>query len=356
MQFKVFYGVSLEYEENKWLHKELSKHGQVKVVDVADFWYKLRRWQPHSFLGQLAHVFISWYQALKLVYQTDSQDIVITRSHGVGLIFMLIVNKLGLKRRMVSYNWIDIPKKRYVKLAKIAISQNNFVPVVNDRRLLSVIKDKFALKSMQGIFIPDTYDTEDEFLPPQIKVNKYIFAGGVNNRDWKTLLQVANKLPYIKFHLVVNKYLWQCEFVPRNVNIHYDLSVEEYNALMKGASVCIVPLKEDRVSGLINIIKAHQYGIPAITTDMECTKIYYPLELRNTYLYKAGNSESLQAKVEGLLANSEVEYIGKTNRLQQYLKAEFSSDILVERLIGYLRQLKWLKGENNEICGNSYPV
>lgn len=356
MNFKVFYSVSIQYEDNTWLQTELEKYGSVEVIGVADFWYKLRNWQLSSSWGWLINIFVSTYQAVKLIYSTDKHDIVITRSHGVGLIFMFIVNVLHLNRRLVSYNWIEMPKKRYAYLAKIALSKKNFIPVVNDKRLLKLIKKKFNLKEMMGVYIPDTYDIKDQFCCPCIKNRKYVFSGGMNNRDWDTLLQVADMIPDMDFYIVTNKYLWSRKYLPCNVKVYFDLPVEEYYQMLRESYLCIIPLKEDRVSGLINIIKAHQYGVPTITTNMGCTHIYYPQEVLDKCLYISGDVNSLIEKIKNVQEMSEVDYLNFSSNLQAYLKKKFAADILVKRLIDYIIQVKWGTVKNAEVCSRSGSV
>lgn len=357
MNFKVFYGVSLKYEDNTWLHKELSRYGTTEIIDVADFWFQLRQYKPRSVIGQLLHVFIAWIQAIKLILSTNKKDIIVTRSHNVSLVFMLIVRILHLKRRMVAYNWIDIPKKRYAKLARIALENENFIPVVNARWLMTAFREKYQLTDMKGIYIPDTYDINDVFLSPRDKKQKYIFAGGINNRDWQTLLRAASLEPNLQFKLVANKYLWQERDIPFNVEVIFDLTPDKYYELLCGAYICVVPLKEDKVSGLINIIKAHQYGIPCVTVALGCTDIYYPPTQVDVCMYKAGEAESLAEKIRCIYAMSEKEYVTLGNALQCYLREEFSPTKLVKVLIDYLQHEQWITGEEaHEVCGNSNTI
>ncbi|SFH67113.1 hypothetical protein SAMN04487861_1024 [Selenomonas ruminantium] len=343
MKFKVFYGVSIKYETDTWLHEELSRYGDTTVVNVSDFWLHVRRWRPRSIWGQFLQVFIAVCQSIILLVNTEKTDIIVTRSHAVGLIFMFIVNVLHINRRLVSYNWIDIPKRRYAKLARMALNKDNFIPIMNDEKIIGVIRKKLNLNNeMLGVYIPDTYDTKDEFLTPVYKEEKYVFSGGINNRDWGILLQTALLNPQIEFRLVVNKYLWKYDSVPANVKIYFDLPIYEYNAMMRKAYICVVPLKEDRVSGLINIIKSHQYGIPCVTALMDCTEKYYPLNLRPMYLYRVGDVDALSEKIQNLYMLEKSEYLKATLKLQEYLKIEFSPRKLVKRLIEYLQEKSWI--------------
>ena len=42
--------------------------------------------------------------------------------------------------------------------------------------------------------------------------------------------------------------------------------------------MALYPLKEERVSGLINILKAVQMGKPVLTTKSSFTELYFPKE------------------------------------------------------------------------------
>lgn len=336
MKFAVFYGVPTYCDDNTWLHEELSKYSETRVIEVSDFWYKIGRFHPRSKLGIGIHVIMYFIQAIILILRTKTDDIVFTRDHGSGLIMSCLTKMFNIKRKIIAFNWIEMPKQHYRKIAEYALKNDDYIPVVNDKRLLAALKKEFQLNSVKGVFFPDLYNTKDSFIKPKIKQPKYIFCGGVNNRDWETVIKAAKKNEDKIFKIVVSKYCWRYKnyMLPSNIELFFDLAEDEYYSLLRGAYLSVVPLKYDKVSGLINIIKSHQYGIPCITNSKGVTSIYIPDELKNLLQYGGEDkAESVSKKLNYIYGMSGEEYLHVCNELQNYLIREFSPKKLVKELI-----------------------
>lgn len=342
MKFAVFYGVPTYREDNTWLHEELSKYGETRVVDVSDFWYKIGRWHQRSKIGILLHAFMYVIHALTIIINTNKNEIIVTRDHGSSLVLAWIIKTLNIKRIIIAFNWIEIPKKHYKYLAHAAFYMANYIPVVNDYRLMEKLRTGFAINKEKMLFFPDIYNTREKFIVPRTKKERYIFSGGTNNRDWDLLLKVARLNSDKKFKIVVNKYCWtyKVEYIPDNVTMFYDLTEKEYYQLMKEAFITIIPLKEDRVSGLINIIRSHQYGVPCITNNMGVTSLYYPSKYKNIMLYTNG-FDDLDKKINRIYDMKENIYIELATDLQLFLRNEFNPQKKVGELSKQIND--WLR-------------
>ena len=111
---------------------------------------------------------------------------------------------------------------------------------------------------------------------------------------------------------------------------------------MKKSYITICPLKENRVSGLINIIKSIQYGIPCITTDLDVTSIYYPEEIKKDLLFERKNEEELKRKIIECYSISKEKYIELATKLQKHLKENFNPNKNVKDLIDELKRRKFI--------------
>ena len=78
---------------------------------------------------------------------------------------------------------------------------------------------------------------------------------------------------------------------------------------MRNSFLTICPLKENRVSGLINIIKSIQYGIPCIATNLDVTYIYYPENYKDELLFKRNCKEELEERILKCFSFSKDNYI-----------------------------------------------
>lgn len=154
---------------------------------------------------------------------------------------------------------------------------------------------------LNEMFIPNT----------EKRKGKYVFVGGVNNRDWATLISVSKEMKDIKFVIVSGKSNISYQGEYENIKFYEEISSKKYYNLMKNAYITVCPLKENKVSGLINIIKSIQYGIPCISTNLYVTSKYYDNILREELLYELCDKEELKEKIQHMYEISSEEYIKK---------------------------------------------
>jgi glycosyltransferase involved in cell wall biosynthesis len=209
--------------------------------------------------------------------------------------------------------------------------------------------EAYELKSWHGFFLPDTYDTHDQWKNPSVKHDKYIFSGGWNNRDWQLLLEVAAAMPEVHFKLVTAEYLWKKADLsaPNNVELYFDLPQLRYYEMMAGATLTVCPLKNDEVSGLINIIKSMQYGIPCIATDFGVANIYYPKAYqygqKDSLLCQPGKVDMMRLYLLHWWQMKSDDYLVKSFELQENLRTKFAPEKEMMRLMDYLHSIGWVK-------------
>lgn len=103
-----------------------------------------------------------------------------------------------------------------------------------------------------------------------------VFCGGRNGRDWKFMIEVANVMPHVRFHLVMPKIIYE-EFqneLPDNVIAKYNLSMEDFMKEMYSCEIVALPLDTEAPAGLIVLFQAAANMKYIITTNTMTTREY----------------------------------------------------------------------------------
>lgn len=346
-KFVLLYDCPFKKCDKIWVYNGLKKYRMVKVIDIIPktTYLKLALFLPKIKIGKVMLRFVVFFQSFRAIISSNKNDIIIVWNYMGGILMNQLLSFFKVKRKVVSFCWIDLPRKKNYKKVKKCLLNNNFIPIINDKRLEKKLVDLFDLETWNGLFLPDVYDDKEKFLDPiyiEDKNNRYCFAGGLNNRDWDVLIDCAKKLKEIKFVIVSNRGAIERDDIPENVQLYEDLEKKEYYKMMKESFITICPLKEDRVSGLINIIKSIQYGIPCITTKLEVTSQYYPLKAKSNLLYQQNDIIDLINKIKKTWDITQKDYEKIVNKLQKHIKNEFDPNNNVKKLYSKLKKKKWL--------------
>lgn len=339
----ILFDCPLKTCDKLWLYTYSKKYGNVKAFGVCKKTSKLELFIPKLRIGKLLTVVLFLFQCIQVLFVSKKNDLIIAWNYKQGLILSELCQKFKISRYIVSFNWIFVPKLRRNKVLN-ALHNENFIPVINSRKLENEISLEFNLEKWNGFFIPDTYNDSDSFYSPQVMQEKYVFAGGRNNRDWNILFESAEKLPNVKFKIVISKEELSIfkdleRHQLKNLELYNEISETDYYQLLRNSYLVVCPLKEDRVSGLINIIKAFQYGKVCISTNLGAASLYYPDSLKKKLLYENNN---LKDCIEYWWNISSERYIENAIKLQEYLVSEFSPEVLVDNLFDELKKRGWL--------------
>jgi len=104
----------------------------------------------------------------------------------------------------------------------------------------------------------------------------YYFAGGYSNRDYATLISTFSGL---RESLVIicsklNKDVDE-ESLPKNVTVLRDVPGEKFDAYVRQAKACILPLKHDTgASGISTLLRYKRNGKLCIVTNRSCAPDY----------------------------------------------------------------------------------
>ncbi|HWB49568.1 MAG TPA: glycosyltransferase [Stellaceae bacterium] len=96
-------------------------------------------------------------------------------------------------------------------------------------------------------FLPyGDWSAEDSEAVPEAVQGDYYFAGGYSNRDYPALIEAFRGLParLVIVCSALNKEIVDAA-LPANVTVLRDLPGEQFEAYVRGAKACIIPLKHD---------------------------------------------------------------------------------------------------------------
>ena len=132
--------------------------------------------------------------------------------------------------------------RRWIKrtLFRVVVSSATRV-LVYSRRQLEIYPRQLGLPQEKFAFLyshTSLYNKEY-----QVSRGDYVFSGGDSNRDYATLIAAAHNLPcrvvIVSHHLAG----WKQTALPGNVEVIGGLPADEFNRMMAGAAVVVVPLR-----------------------------------------------------------------------------------------------------------------
>lgn len=323
----IIYDCPLKKCDKLWLLHELEEKG-FRVKTVASCW-KLSHIEQKGKAGKLLFYGLTFWQSLKGMIKSKPGETVICWSQWSGLFF----NKLpgAGKRRIISYNWLTPQyNAKTAFLYRDALKNPKLTAIINSPSTKDRILETYGVEDKGNIcYIPDVFDDKEEFAEPSYKEdNRYWFCGGRANRDWDLFLEIAKECPKEQFVGVAAAADWDnSRVIPPNVKMYFDTDADEYYTLLKNCYAAIYPLKENKVSGLINILKSAQFGKIVLTSDIEATGLYYPTECKEL-LCPLGSKENTliewKTAIETISQFSAENYVYKVKCMQEHIKEQFS--------------------------------
>ncbi len=158
-------------------------------------------------------------------------------------------------------------------------------------------------KKINLCFVPYCSDVKE--LTTRVSLTEgYIFTGGYTNRDYPLMLKLAERMPERKFLIVASKLNKGLDILPPNVELRREVTPAEFSQLMEGASIVVVPLKEDvGSSGQMLCIQAMRYHKPIVYTDVSSISYYFAKD--SGVPYNIGSLDSLQTALTSLYDDEE---------------------------------------------------
>lgn len=297
--------------------------GGVNSVSID---YTLSTLGRQGLQGKIKKQMIMLKQAVNAVKKSSNGDIIITWSHLSGLYVNALLKLTCRKRHIIAFNWLTPLKDgKYKRLQKSLAKNADADIILNSPESREKWENHLGVSFAAKVsVIPDVYDSNEFFEKPEVHERKYCFTGGMNNRNWKIVVELADFFMNVEFICVALKddFERQVETIPSNMHVFFDIPAEQYYELMRGAYLVLLPLRDNRVSGLINIIKSAQYGVPCMSSSTPATKQYYCDETEK--LLVQNDFENWKEQVSVWLSYSEKEYCEKTEKFCSYIEHEFS--------------------------------
>ena len=134
--------------------------------------------------------------------------------------------------------------------------------------------------------------------------DSYVFTGGYTNRDYPLMFRLAGRFPDRQFVFVASSLNGiECPPSLDNVTLLYNLPKDQFESILTGAEVVIVPLREDvGASGQMLAISAARNAKPVVYTALSVISYFFSDGAGSPY--RLGDLDSLSAGLHALLSDS----------------------------------------------------
>lgn len=322
----ILFDVPDDRNDKAWLIEGLKEtySGRVESIPINHVLSKMIMLQGG--LQRVKAYGIIFSQCIRTLGKSSKGDIVICWFSTTGKIFNFISRVWGNSRLIVSMNWLNPGGKQkgvHYRLARFAATNDKCTIVVNTPTKPALWNSYLSCTKQDYLVVPDVFDDTESFSPIKNSFEKVAFSGGYGNRDWALLMRVASKLSNWHFICVAQESDFRSKVVsiPANVEVHFNIEALQYYELMKSSSIVVLPIIGNTISGLVNIIKAAQYGILCSVSKTDSTIQYYS-ENDKDLLFRDENE--LNSVLSNMSEMSISEYQNKTSSFQKYIKESFS--------------------------------
>lgn len=251
---------------------------------------------------------------LSAVRNTSRGDVLIL--WGPGSVFLWFLTRFLYRGRKVMFmNLIFRPehlkdsfKRRIVyRIYKDAFRTKGFYANVNGEGLPEMYAQLFGCDMDRFPIVYDSMSISDELqqMSQQPKNEKYVFFGGRNERDVDAFIEIVKRMPEIKFKCIIGRKMVTDEMHSlSNLEVMADVSLDEFNRTLCGASFCCIPLKGKAPAGLLAMQRAALMGIPIVSTETYSMRTIIPND-EYGFLCKQGDVDAMVKKLRWLIDNPE---------------------------------------------------
>lgn len=189
------------------------------------------------------------------------------KRRNIVCINILLKDKTSKKNKIVSY------------LYKKSLLSTNFKASVTSTKYGQWLNRKLGI-NIEYTLIHDVYHDFYEFGQSVEQIPNSVFCGGNNGRDWDFIIKVAQKLPNIRFNIVMphNIYLKYHSSFTKNMNVRYNIPYSEFMKELCSSSIACLPLNTQAPAGLIVMFQAAANLKPIIITKTVTTIEYITSE------------------------------------------------------------------------------
>ena len=324
----------LETSDKKWISERLYVDGFHTICKGVP--ERLSQLQRDGRI--IREHYLQMRQIISVLKDSSKSDIIVVWYSVTGVLLnffsilfggrnIIIMNWMISKRNKQSRDFLDFI---YSKLTKFAFRSPRCRILVNLKSAVEKLNEEYDLNGgiQRFYYQPDVYDDSVPFIQPRpdVEIDKrYLFTGGMANRDWALLSRIAEALPDYKFICVAMKEDFNSKVacIPGNMEVQFNLSPQDYYSLLDDSYAMLLPLLNiDSVGGLINVLKAWQMGKPCYVSRTSFIEPYYP-NADSRYLMGPVVEEWVN-KIKELMSLSNEEYCDNVKRMQSYIMMNFS--------------------------------
>ena len=326
--------------EQNWLHEEVKKYYSLTQVMFAPV-YLPSLTISGTLINKIKRLYYTLLTVKECIKKSSITDTYILWYRGHVAFFNIYCRFLRKNTNLISFIWPVPPKKRWFSsfVQWYILSNPRHIAVINDKRAFKLYQKAFSLSHTDNFYyFPDLYDTKLPFEKNNRAphTSNYFFTGGMNNRDFGIVLQLARQNPQHRFVLVTLKEKWQFESneIPANVQVFFNTSLSQYYGLMSKAKAVLLPLLDTRVAGLINIARSIQAGVICVCSRTPATEIYYDQQSQK-YLVNIGNLQDLQTAVDCISSYTPAQYQAEITCMQNFLQTNFDPKLHMKKLLDF---------------------
>lgn len=303
---------------------------QIGTDDILSILFK------QSFFKRIKCRWLIIKAVIKAMKNSKKGDIIFFWSPLMSIYFyMLTLGNYFNSRTIVSMSWLNPYKSKRNFLEKKLLNSTNTKILTKNSSNVKNLKEFYSLNK-PIYFFPDIIDTS--IITTKINIRKdYIFMGGYSNRDWELFEKIANRLQNINFVGVCAKNENLKLNFKKNVTMYYDIPKNQYDKLLDEANCILVLLKEDRISGFLNIIQSMQRGKICLCTNNDDTNLYYSDNLKEMCLVSHDINDCVN-KILDIYGLDNSKYENMANEQQKYINKNFSSEKFKEIISDILRE------------------
>lgn len=267
---------------------------------------------------------------LSIFLRARKNDIILTNDHTRTWVLALLFSLFMLKRTVYVNNFMYEGGSK-LKLNCLRLAFRNMKVAVNSPQIREILINDLGKEIEDKVcVIPDCAelfgnDFEDKWKSvPRSSSTPYIFTGGNTRRDFKMVLNIANKHPEWNFVIVAPKNE-KSSFVkiPSNTKIYFSLSIDEFLQKMVASKVVFIPLKSAFQGGQLVLFQAALLKKPMITTDSYAIRMYF--DKQSCDLVSLGDEDEAVAALEKVFNRSE-EDIHKRCSLAYHQIKKYTAD------------------------------
>ena len=223
----------------------------------------------------------------------------------LGLLFTLYKSRsVSLIGYEIIFNFKATPRTKWViAFWKLAIKRIDLI-VVHTPQEVTYYAELFGASPQKFKFIP-FYAEETEFIGPTS--DGYVFSAGRMERDFVTLLLAlrGTDIPVVIVADSAQRTALEQHATP-HTQLYFNIPKEEYLALLRGARLVVISLKEGTSSrGQVVYLETIRYGKPAICSRVGGIVDYVEHE-RTGWLVHPEAPEQLKKAIESCFFDSEV--------------------------------------------------